>query len=577
MARNKARRLKGGGAVTPQQQAKLQRHVQQTLKQAVRHHTAGRLPRAEALYKQILEADADNPQALHLRGALAHQKGDFDRAVELISAAIERQPAYGDAHLNLGNALRELGRLDEALQSYYRAVTHLPDLAEAHNNIGAVLKDLGQPEEGLDSFRLAIALQPHYAEAFANFGSALQDLGRLDEALACYQQAATLNPGYPATYDLMGSALRELGEETEALDCYRQARQMKPDDPDTQANYAGLLIGRMEDTATAIAESNKSLTLLRRQSFGAEPDEATVARLSRHGLPFFRLKHDLQQADYLAASGFETEGLDAFRQAGAEVLRQFEADNDEADVGEMTVRPDTAAAKAMLPYLQADFMPEIPELDSSALHPETDWQAVEQAYLDSENEIIHIDNFLSPEALAALRQFSLTAKVWLKDYPNKYLGAFSDRGYISPLHFRIARELQTKLPRVFGPHALGRFWAFKYDATLGKGINVHADFALVNLNFWITPDEYNLDPETGGLVVYDVPSPRSWHFKAYNEDRDGIYRFLKENDAASVRVPHRCNRAVLFNSAYFHETDAIRFTEGYESRRINITYLFGRR
>ncbi|MGH6622261.1 MAG: hypothetical protein ACREF6_22155, partial [Alphaproteobacteria bacterium] len=109
------------------------------------------------------------------------------------------------------------------------------------------------------------------------------------------------------------------------------------------------------------------------------------------------------------------------------------------------------------------------------------------------------------------------------------------------------------------------------------GINVHADFALVNLNFWITSDEHNLDPESGGLKVYDVPSPKDWHFKAYNEDKDRIYRFLEDNKASSVNVPYRCNRAVLFNSAYFHETDQIRFEEGYESRRVNITYLFGKR
>lgn len=264
--------------------------------------------------------------------------------------------------------------------------------------------------------------------------------------------------------------------------------------------------------------------------------------------------------------------MDAFREAGHALLRTTD------DAGDIPkVQPDRDAAAAMLPYLQAEVPVDLPDCAGGALNPDADWPAIEQQYLDSANEIIHIDGFLSPEALAALQRFSLMSKVWLKDYPNKYLGAFSDRGFISPLHFRIAQELREKMPTVFGPHPLGRFWAFKYDATLGKGINVHADFALVNLNFWITPDEHNLDPESGGLVVYDVPSPRNWHFKAYNEDRAGIYRFLKENNANSVSVPHRCNRAVLFNSAYFHETDEIHFAEGYESRRINITYLFGRR
>jgi hypothetical protein len=42
-----------------------------------------------------------------------------------------------------------------------------------------------------------------------------------------------------------------------------------------------------------------------------------------------------------------------------------------------------------------------------------------------------------------------------------------------------------------------------------------------------------------------------------------------------VNIPYRGNRAVLFNSALFHETDAINFKEGYENRRVNMTYLFG--
>ena len=45
----------------------------------------------------------------------------------------------------------------------------------------------------------------------------------------------------------------------------------------------------------------------------------------------------------------------------------------------------------------------------------------------------------------------------------------------------------------------------------------------------------------------------------------------------SVRVPYRANRAVIFDSDLFHETDRIAFKEGYLNRRINITMLFGRR
>ena len=145
------------------------------------------------------------------------------------------------------------------------------------------------------------------------------------------------------------------------------------------------------------------------------------------------------------------------------------------------------------------------------------------------------------------------------------------------MHLQIAIQLQQKLPKLFGKHNLGRYWAFKYDSTLGKGINIHADFAIHNLNFWITPDEYNNDKNSGGLKVYDTPAPEDWTFLQYNKKTDEIYKFLNDNNANCTNIPYKFNRAVLFNSAYFHETDKINFKDKYEGRRINITYLFGNR
>ena len=53
--------------------------------------------------------------------------------------------------------------------------------------------------------------------------------------------------------------------------------------------------------------------------------------------------------------------------------------------------------------------------------------------------------------------------------------------------------------------------------------------------------------------------------------------FLKRTNAKAVTIPYRCNRAVIFDSDLFHETDAIRFKEGYLNRRINVTFLYGDR
>jgi len=108
---------------------------------------------------------------------------------------------------------------------------------------------------------------------------------------------------------------------------------------------------------------------------------------------------------------------------------------------------------------------------------------------------------------------------------------------------------------------------------------MHADAAAVNVNFWITPDEANLDPNSGGLIVWDKEAPDEWDFKEYNNEKnaDKIQDFLDRHHAEDVTIPHRQNRAVIFNSNLFHKTDTISFKNDYENRRINVTLLYGSR
>jgi hypothetical protein len=191
-------------------------------------------------------------------------------------------------------------------------------------------------------------------------------------------------------------------------------------------------------------------------------------------------------------------------------------------------------------------------------------------------QIAVIDNFLTPEALEGLKRYCLEEPVWRTAHRDSYLGAFLGRGFACPLLGQIAQELRARLPDVFQDYTLQELWGFKYDSKLA-GINVHADEAAVNVNFWLTPDEANLDPESGGLVIWDVAAPLDWPFDKFNNDNDAIRDFLARSGARPIRVPYRANRAVIFDSDLFHQTDTIRFKDGYLNRRINVTLLYGLR
>jgi hypothetical protein len=213
-----------------------------------------------------------------------------------------------------------------------------------------------------------------------------------------------------------------------------------------------------------------------------------------------------------------------------------------------------------------------------ALSTGWDGARIEADYASSRPNVVVVDDFLSPDALESLRRFCLESTVWSTNrYDHGRLGSFFRDGFNCPLLLQIAEELRDALPQVIGArHPMTQLWGYKY-ATTQPRLPPHADFAAVNVNFWITPDEANLDPESGGLDVWDVDAPKDWDFATYNRNGAKIRELLASRNAEPMHIPYRCNRAVIFDSDLFHTTQAIRFREGYENRRINVTVLYGDR
>jgi hypothetical protein len=79
-------------------------------------------------------------------------------------------------------------------------------------------------------------------------------------------------------------------------------------------------------------------------------------------------------------------------------------------------------------------------------------------------------------------------------------------------------------------------WAYKYGS-IQPATSAHADFAATNVNFWLTPDEANLDPTSGGMIIYDAEASMSWDFNSYNKQGGKIARFLREQSAQAITVP----------------------------------------
>jgi tetratricopeptide (TPR) repeat protein len=524
------------------------RALQELFDQAIAFHQGGNLGAAERLYQQVLGIEPASFAPRHMLGVIRFQQGQNLQAIELITSALKLNPQVAEAWVNLGHVQVASSRPEEAVASYRRALTLSPDAVAALEALANVLLQLGRRQEVLDyldrllaqrpgdiallhsradllrqmkrfdaalqDYNAVLAVRPRSAEILTDRGAVLSELGRASEALESLDRALAIEPDLPVALSNRGFTLRELGRFDEALQSLDRALAIQPD------HVAALAVrGKVLSEMNRLEESFRDFRRAAELAYAEEkPDEAKLPH---------QIVHDYEQMQWRAAHG------ETARFAGGERLNG------------PAVNPQNAAAVA-------------------------------KAWAESDPGLVVIDDLLTPQALEALRRYCRGSLVWHSAYNQGYLGAFPESGFAAPLLAQIAEELSATFQDIFADHPLRYHWGFKYDSTL-EGIGIHADEAAVNVNFWITPDEGNLDPQGGGLVVWDKEAPLDWDFAKFNADEKASYAFLDQTGARPITVPYRANRAVIFDSNLFHKTDKITFAEGYENRRINITMLYGRR
>lgn len=489
--------------------------------------------------------------------------------------AYAQGPSHPAVAGNLGNLLRDLGRAPEAVKILSDAIRVHPGSAPLIVTLASAMQAACDVREAIGRYREALELDLSLLPARANLGLALTELGALDEAIAAYCAVLTTLPDDAILQGNLGWTLLETDDIAAARNQFERSVALNPGIPLVQEKLALVRLAERDlgVAAEALARDadlsrGPAWTPVERAVGRPQIEPASLQRLKV--VSAYKLAHDAEQLRHLYALGLigaEGNALASHYQALAREL--------EARLGRDAVIPAEGRIGAMLgpAYGTPYYMPVCPALPRGALNPNLDIAAIEAAYLAGLPEVVTIDGLLRTEALEALRAFCHAATMW-NDVKRGYMGACLCHGFGAPLLLQIAAELRQAMPTMLGPHPLIEMWAYKYDQTL-NGIETHADCAAVNLNFWLAPDDANLDPESGGIEIFLAEAPATWDFHRYNHDRGSMDRFLDATGRRSLIVPHRSNRAVLFNSNLFHRTHDPLFKPGYTNRRINVTMLFG--
>lgn len=429
-----------------------------------------------------------------------------------------------------------------AADAYLEALERGAPAEVVHLRLGTLYMELAEHTKAATHLEQVLAIQPDHADALCVLGMVMNDLRRYDDAIRYESLALARRPAFPEAHFNLGLAHFEKSDLRAALEHMEESYALRRGEP-WMAGSAARLEGE-----TAPPFSGPEL-----------------------GVNEVKLLHDWEQLEYLLSLGHLPA---AFGAVAAEYLRLLD---ELRGTGGHSVTPLDSARFPLVArtYKRPLNIAASPAITGPLVDPRLDGPSIEARYRESQPSVVVVDDLLSPQALRELRRFCRESTIW-NNVQTGYLGAYMFDGFCSEPLLRLAAELRERLPGIFRGLPLQMMWGYKYDCTL-PGIGVHADAAAVNMNLWLTEDEANLDAGGGGLLVYTKDAPKDWGFAKYNRDSASILQYLDSVGSVPLRIPHRANRAVIFDSDLFHATDTLRFRAGYLNRRINITLLYGLR
>ena len=195
-----------------------------------------------------------------------------------------------------------------------------------------------------------------------------------------------------------------------------------------------------------------------------------------------------------------------------------------------------------------------------------------------------VDDVLTTQAIESIQKHLLESTIW-NDPRLGYLGAYGNSGVLFDTTVMLAKEIGRLMPlnSIIQGRPLVQMWCYKYDSNYNhqnkslenSGIAVHADDAKINMNIWLTKTTDPTREQAGGLIIYpDLKSNKKDSFHEFNQSPSRV----NVKNARQIKILHKTNRMVMFDSSMFHQSDAgMNFGHKYEESRINLTLLYGRR
>jgi type IV pilus assembly protein PilF len=213
-----------------------QRRARMHYEVAIDRMRAGRNPEAIG---ELLQAVRLDPADENIRLALAEayrRGGRLAETEQHLKAALEIDPTFQSALLNLSGLCIQLERYEEAVTYAQRLIDDptFPAPWRALTNLGWAQYQLGRSDEAAASLRLALDYRDSYWPARLNLGILAADRGSRDEAVDHFERVLASSPGPMAEAEVR-FRLAELyvakGDKRSAIAQLHKASDLRPSGP----------------------------------------------------------------------------------------------------------------------------------------------------------------------------------------------------------------------------------------------------------------------------------------------------------------------------------------------------------
>jgi tetratricopeptide (TPR) repeat protein len=170
--------------------------------------------------------------ALNQAGAEAAAVGDLSTAEARLLLAIEYNPSFTEAWVNLGLVELKRGNLDQASKHFRRARDLNGDLPTPHHGLGLTSERRGARLEAEGYYRAALRVDPGFAPSRVNLARSLFARQQFDEARLEFLKLTQSSPNEVAGFSGLSETFAKLSRDAEAERTLEEAEERFPGAPE---------------------------------------------------------------------------------------------------------------------------------------------------------------------------------------------------------------------------------------------------------------------------------------------------------------------------------------------------------